>query len=166
MEPETWLPIKGFQGYFVSNLGNVRGPKKLRKLQLRPDGYLSVDLYIGGISYQFLVHILVCTAFHGPTPFKGALCLHADDIGTHNNASNLRWGTYKDNAKDRDVNGGTLTGERCSWAKLSKQDVLRIKQMYREGKTQFDIASSFDIQQGTVSQILSGKSWRNLSVGV
>lgn len=101
MEPEEWRQISEFPAYFVSSLGRVKGPKKLRKLQLTSKGYHTVDFYVGGISYQRQVHVLVCEAFHGPKPHKDALALHWDDVKTNNIPSNLRWGTYSDNMVDR-----------------------------------------------------------------
>ena len=43
------------------------------------------------------VHRLVCEAFHGPAPFTKAVVIHLDENGTNNWASNLRWGTQKEN---------------------------------------------------------------------
>lgn len=40
---------------------------------------------------------LVAEAFHGPTPFEGAVVMHLDENAANNRASNLRWGTQKEN---------------------------------------------------------------------
>lgn len=45
----------------------------------------------------FKVHRLVAEAFHGPAPFAGAVVMHADENAANNRASNLRWGTQKEN---------------------------------------------------------------------
>lgn len=42
------------------------------------------------------VHQLVCEAFHG-APKDGQEVLHVDENGLNNAASNLRWGTRKEN---------------------------------------------------------------------
>ncbi|MGG5819613.1 HNH endonuclease signature motif containing protein [Falsiroseomonas sp. HW251] len=40
---------------------------------------------------------LVAEAFHGPSPFEGAVVMHLDENAANNRASNLRWGTQKEN---------------------------------------------------------------------
>jgi len=44
----------------------------------------------------YKVHRLVCEAFHGPAP-EGAVCMHVNEDYRDNRASNLRWGTQKEN---------------------------------------------------------------------
>ena len=40
---------------------------------------------------------LIAEAFHGPPPFEGAVVMHLDENAVNNRASNLRWGTQKEN---------------------------------------------------------------------
>jgi len=40
---------------------------------------------------------LVAEAFHGPAPFDGAVVMHLDENATNNRASNIKWGTQKEN---------------------------------------------------------------------
>jgi hypothetical protein len=39
---------------------------------------------------------LVCAAFHGKRP-KGRVCIHRNENARHNRATNLKWGTQKEN---------------------------------------------------------------------
>lgn len=48
-----------------------------------------------GKSYK--VHQLVCEAFNGPAPFKGAVVMHIDENAANNRPNNLSWGTQKEN---------------------------------------------------------------------
>lgn len=53
-----------------------------------------------GLLYRgknYKVHRLVCEAFHGPPPFKGAVVIHIDENALNNRPENLRWGTQKEN---------------------------------------------------------------------
>jgi hypothetical protein len=43
------------------------------------------------------VHRLVAEAFHGPPPFDDAVAMHVDENAANNRASNVRWGTQKEN---------------------------------------------------------------------
>jgi DNA invertase Pin-like site-specific DNA recombinase len=44
--------------------------------------------------------------------------------------------------------------------KLTKRDVLLIRQMKRNGETQAAIAEVFDVNRSTVSRIIRGQYWR------
>jgi plasmid maintenance system antidote protein VapI len=44
--------------------------------------------------------------------------------------------------------------------KLTKRDVLLIRQMKRNGETQAAIAETFDVNAGTISRIVRGQYWR------
>lgn len=39
----------------------------------------------------------VCEAFHGPRPFDDAVAMHLDENAANNRASNILWGTQKEN---------------------------------------------------------------------
>lgn len=115
---ELWRPVVGFEGeYEVSNCGLVRSVDRVqvrpsdgksfrRRGQLlkpapHPKGHLVLHLTRGQARY---VHDLVLCAFIGPRP-DGMIALHADDNPANNRASNLRWGSYSDNARDAVRNG-------------------------------------------------------------
>ena len=46
---------------------------------------------------SYRISLLVCEAFHGAKPFASAVVMHIDDDPKNNRASNLRWGTQKEN---------------------------------------------------------------------
>lgn len=112
---ETWLPIPGQAGYEVSDLGRVRssiqpggaGGRGLRstphvlRAGINRFGYRKV--YLPG-KPGTLVHSLVLTAFSGPRP-PGMVCRHLDGDSLNNLASNLAWGTYRQNMLDRRDHG-------------------------------------------------------------
>lgn len=52
-------------------------------------------IQIDGHSYK--IAQLACEAFHGPAPFDGAVVMHVDENAANNRASNLQWGTQKEN---------------------------------------------------------------------
>ena len=70
MENEIWKPIVGYDGYEVSNLGNVRslnykhtGNIKKLTLVISYYGYYVLYLYKKGKRKQYKVHRLVAEAF-------------------------------------------------------------------------------------------------------
>lgn len=57
---------------------------------------------------------------------------------------------------------GLFEGENSPLAKLTFEDVKKIKQLYYEEKMyQKDIAKMFNVQQGCISKIITGRSWKN-----
>ena len=52
-------------------------------------------IIVQGKTYK--VHRLVAEAFHGPAPFEDAVVMHSDENAANNRASNLEWGTQKQN---------------------------------------------------------------------
>ena len=100
---EIWKDIEETKGaYQVSNLGNVKNSKfdRILKPGKRVDGYLAVKLFISKnniLSRQ--IHRLVAQAFL-PNPDNLLCVMHLNDTRSDNKASNLKWGSHKDNTGD------------------------------------------------------------------
>ena len=45
----------------------------------------------------YKVHQLICEAFNGPRPTPKSVVMHLDENPVNNRASNLQWGTQKEN---------------------------------------------------------------------
>lgn len=112
-EEEEWRPAVGFEGiYEVSESGAVRrltaaqgtGPGKILKPFFDNHGYLGYNLYASGEMRKRRAHRLVAEAFHGPD-LGLPLCRHLDGNPLNNHYTNLRWGTYQENADDRVLHG-------------------------------------------------------------
>lgn len=98
MEEVIWLPIKDYENYSVSNLGNVRNNKtnKLMKLTER-GGYIGINLIRNdGFRNSHKVHRLVALAFI-PNPENKSDVNHIDRNKTNNKVSNLNWMTRAEN---------------------------------------------------------------------
>ena len=108
MTKEVWRDIEGYEGrYQVSSMGRVKSLKRadswgrtVKERILKPNvvggGYLIVALYAGGKPKKFLVHRLVCTAFH-ENPENKLDVNHINENKTDNRACNLEWITRKEN---------------------------------------------------------------------
>jgi formate dehydrogenase assembly factor FdhD len=108
---ETFKPINGFDGYFVSNLGRVKsvrqGKERILKgipLKRKSCSYHSVILRKDGKNHRHYIHTLVLETFVGKRP-KGLVCRHKDNDVTNNCVTNLCWGTQKENMNDAIKNG-------------------------------------------------------------
>ena len=140
---EEWRPIAGWEGsYDVSNFGRVRSLDNyrrvcdvnggehirfvkgaIRKLQLLPNGYVSVILKDGGRKKRFNVHRLVAKAFL-PNPNNLPEVNHKDENKLNNYADNLEWCDHTYN-----VNYGTCR-ERMRKTKSKHQ----IEQLTLDGR--------------------------------
>lgn len=116
MSEEEWRSIPGYEGSFeVSSLGRIRRldrivtrkdgityllKGKLRKHTIASNGYPVTS----PLNKNMTVHRLVAKAFI-PNPDNLPLVLHEDGDKTNNRVTNLRWGSYSDNAYDA-VNQG------------------------------------------------------------
>ena len=122
---EVWRQVLNCPNYEVSNCGRVRavarrrihsnstckdsrcvvlkpwraGPKRGEYLYVRLDGR------------NRRVNVLVVEAFGPPKP-DGTECRHIDGDRFNNNASNLCWGTRRENIDDTIRHGRTTKGER------------------------------------------------------
>ncbi len=140
---ERWKPIRGFKDrYSISDHGRVRSEERRvrnnpyggirlvreRILAARPvkGGYLCVWLYSGDRRrLVFKVADLVARAFVGPKP-RGLDTCHDNGVNTDNKASNLKYGTRKQNMADAKRHGTWAHGERHGNAKLSDTQVRQI----------------------------------------
>lgn len=78
------------------------------------------------------------------------------------NVEHLRTGTAKDNSQDAVADETLTRGEKVNTAKLSEEDVLRIRKLYEEGTCQKVLASAFGVYQTTISCIVLRKTWNHL----
>lgn len=127
----------------------------------RPDGYLRVDLRDGrGQSRKTYVHIVVAEAFVGPKPFAGACVRHLDGRPFNNAASNLAWGTYRENEQDKLRHG---TWETRFGGKLSAEQRLQIRARAAAGEPQRRLAEEFGVSRPTITRLVNRSTWRGAS---
>lgn len=91
---EQWKPIKDFEwGYYISNFGRIKGPRKMLIAQANNRGYLQVGLYKFRSTkpYRCLVSRLVAQAFLDEPTAHDAEVHHKDGDVTNNHADNLEW---------------------------------------------------------------------------
>jgi hypothetical protein len=94
------------------------------------------------------------------------LVLHRCDVRSCVNPAHLFHGTPKDNSQDAVKKGrnARLFGERNGKAKLTREAVLSIRRMCKRGGVyQKDVAKRFGVSEATVSYIMNGGRWRQVT---
>lgn len=52
-------------------------------------------------------------------------------------------------------------GERSGSAKLSQENVIEIRNLYKSGYKQVELAKMFNVTKGTINHIIKGRNWKN-----
>lgn len=99
---EIWKPIPGYEGYYASNLGNIKGIKGwiLKPHVDKITGYSNVILCKGNERKGMKVHRLVWMAFNGPIPENLEVNHIKDNVAgakQDNRLENLELLTHEDN---------------------------------------------------------------------
>lgn len=170
-EVEIMKKIPGFPGYYATKKGEIytkriNPPKKLSKRVHRGYYHVNVKRGIGRESRTSIkVHRLILWAYVGPKPKENYECRHLNGDPLDNRLCNLKWGTHKENMQDQ-IKHGTLAGykkgKRHNASKLTKKEVLEIKEKAESGMVQKEIAKEYGIHPKHVSDIKLEKTWKHL----
>jgi len=174
---EEWRHVCGWEGmYKVSSLGRMRRLAKLKKNglngELLPEkimhqmknekGYLYVELWKNNIRKVNKVHKLVGIAFIS-NPENKATINHKDFIKGNNIYSNLEWMTFEENFAHAFKNGKFRRGENAATAKLTNAQVIKIKELYREGMRVCDIGRKLGLKTNPLYAIVNGWQWKSVA---
>lgn len=126
---------------------------------------------------QQFAHRVAWQLERGAIP-DGLLVLHECDMPECINTNHLFLGTQKNNMDDmarkgragwghsnrlrgaqHPMVGNGYKGEQHPRAKLTQLEVNTIREIYKTGITQSNIASMFGVKQAQISSIIRGKSW-------
>lgn len=174
-----WRDIVGYGGnYAVSNTGIVRSVARIvarsngtfqtiRQRDLKQtndrDGYPSVVLCLCGKLRTRKVHQLVAQAFI-ENPESLPQVNHEDGVKENNLATNLKWCTLQKNHEHARSTGLIDQKGEKSWnAKVSRDQVLTIVALRKEGKTYKEISETTGCSQANAYKICSGGSWSSVT---
>lgn len=128
-----------------------------------------------------LAHRYAFTVANGPIPPKMLVCHRCDNrkccnpshlfLGTHaeNMADCVKKGRISKGSKHSDIlrrrrphtrrPETVLRGEMVGGSKLKSDDIRKIREMSKVGKTHKEIGALFDVSRTNVGLVVSGKSW-------
>jgi len=109
---ENWKPIKGYDKYFISDLGRIKSLKRKEPRYLKAadngNGYLNVNLRKNGKKKHFYIHRLVAMHFL-PNWFNKRCVDHINHIRNDNRVYNLKWATYSENSLNTKYPRGSVS---------------------------------------------------------
>ena len=127
--------------------------------QKRGSGY--GVLCIPGTGRNILAHRLSYEMHYGPISADVLVCHHCD-VKPCVRPDHLFLGTKTDNAMDASRKGILVHGMNHAEAKLTDEDVRAIR-LLKGRLSQVKIAAKYGVFQTTISQILTGKTWRHVN---
>jgi hypothetical protein len=168
---EEWRDIPGFEGFYqASSTGLIRrktrfynstfkGKPVSRKIKEKifvpsysAKQYPRLSIVHQGKAKQFFVHYLVALAFLGERPV-GYQVNHIDGDKSNNRPGNLEYVTNQEN-RDHAVAHGLHPMRSNGFAKISIEDAKKIRDLYRMGFLQREIARVYQVCQQTISIVL------------
>ena len=167
---EEWRDVEGFEEkYQVSNLGRVKSlprngtikEERLLKFNEDDDGYFRINLSIAKrVSTTKGAHRLVAQAFI-PNPENKLQVNHKDGNKQNNLVENLEWCTNRENQQHAWDTGLqiAITGEDHANSKLTQADVDAIRERFKAGEADFEIAKDYVVDSTQISRIRKGLRW-------
>ena len=167
MSGEEWRPVVDWEGrYEVSSEGRVRSlryrfgirptPKILTPVLV--SGYPRVHLRSASSSKSILIHHMMLSAFDGPRPL-GCETRHLNGVRTDNRLCNLRWGTPKEQGRDRLAHGTQPRGSKHGCAKITENIAATIRRARTSGEPVSLLAMRYGLSESTVFRIVAGTLW-------
>lgn len=106
------------------------------------------------------IHRMVCELVNGPPPTPKHEAAHGCGEGSAGcfGAGCLEWKTRAENEADKTIHGTHNRGERHGAARLTKEDVLKIRSL-KGSVSQSKLAARYGVAQPYICQIQSRKTW-------
>ncbi len=147
-----------FQEFATERVGGCR----LWTGELNSKGYGVIRLWVDGRYQRFMAHRFAWEREHGPVPV-GLNVLHTCDTHRCVEEGHLFAGTQKENMEDMVAKERQARGEANAKAKLTEDDVRKIRAMLDRGCTGTDIARTYGVAHGQIYAIESGRAWSHVS---
>lgn len=124
-------------------------------------GYMYVSVSTSRGQRGVPIHTLLLDAFVGVRP-KGAEIRHLDGNPKNNQLCNLVYGTAQENANDRVAHGHQPKGKDHHRAKLNKDEVIKIRGLYKGGGTIASLARLYRMSESGIRDIVKRRNWKHV----
>lgn len=150
-----WIQITEYPNYAISENGEVKNISRDRLLtpHIDKDGYVIYTLYNKGKPKKLKAHRLVAQYYLDlPDNWKSLPVNHKDGNKQNNHKSNVEWSTILENNRHARVSGLTTDA-------LTVEQVWEIRNLLIQGKSNTEIAKIYNVDQSTISNIKTGRTW-------
>lgn len=143
--------------YEITRDGKVINKHTGHTLAPQPNGkgYLRVSI---GKKLMF-IHRLVAEKYI-PNPENKPQVNHKDGNKLNNCVDNLEWVTNQENRNHAVDNDLQVTGEKCSWSKLTEDNVREIRA--NPGYENEYWARKFGVSRSTISDVVNYRTWKHI----
>lgn len=169
-----WKPlaIDGFANDFeISIHGQIRRvaghdcagrfrKEKLIKQYTSRSGYRFSCIAANHVKRTVLIHRALLMSFVGSPPELHFQCNHKDGNKTNNALENLEWVSPSGNHIHAIENGLKPIMERHYKAKLTRVDVLEIRDRHKNGETCLSISKDHDCTPENIDRIVKRLTWK------
>lgn len=162
------VAVEGYEDYRVCPCGIVISlkrsvPRNLASFRRSKAGHYAVNLCQNGRMVTKALHIIVAKAFI-PNPNHSVMVsvLHKDDDPSHNEASNLYWGTPAQNSKQMVLHQRQSRGSNRPLSKLNEEKVRQIRQLAAT-VSQKVLAERFGVSRSTLNSVVLKRTWTHVA---
>lgn len=138
--------------------------KSLKPSIDRSTGYRAVSLHKNKKSKTFIIARLVALTYLKKPLKKRSQVNHKNGIKTDDRVENLEWCTAKENQRHAFATGLNKgkKGEKNVRARLTNEKVKTIRELYKQGEFQINLAKKFKVCQTSISAIVRRQTWRHI----
>lgn len=172
---EKWHPIAGFEDlYQVSNFGRIKAlpvikkhgryshlhPERILKPSINKRGYHRYSISNDGETKYPSGYNLVGKYFLQNTDSKPTVN-HRYGNKDDNRYFMLEWSTHKEQINHADDTGlRNVRGESCHLSKLTKEQVIEIRETYNGDRKWF--AQKYNVYRSVINKIIKRQIWRHI----
>ncbi|MFD3532050.1 HNH endonuclease [Streptomyces sp. NPDC058664] len=142
------------------NRGHVIGERGEPIGYVMSTGYLHIAIADGKRVRRAYAHRVIWEHANGPIP-EGMQVNHINGVKSDNRITNLELVTPAGNSQHAVATGLSkpMCGTRNGNAKLTTDQVVRLRQRHQAGEQQKALAAVYGISRSQVNRIISGKRW-------
>lgn len=173
LKGEVWKPMKNCdRKYLISSMGRIKSfyfdsvNGTIAKGK-NVNGYLALDIVFNGERKMCYIHNLVAKHFINKPSYKNAVVIHLNWKKEDNKVSNLQWSKQNDAAARTAQHNKKLAlkgGRYNQTSKLTKDEVIKIKEGLKKGTLQSQLATKFNMSEMQISRIARGQSWSYIKI--
>lgn len=154
--------LKEDSRFEISQSGIIRNvkTKSIKSQYVSDTGYYMITISKNNKSKPYRVHRLLANNFI-ENPQKLKEVNHIDGNKLNNDLSNLEWVSHFGNMQHAFSTGlANNTGVKNGMAKLNEIKVCEIKELLKQGISQYKIATKYNVSRSTILKIHLNKTWK------